>query len=154
VGFDELTQFSEGQYTYLFSRLRRPSTGPLASVPLRMCSASNPGGIGHGWVKKRFPIDGQPRGRRVFVPAKIADNPHLDVEGYRASLSHLQPMLRRQLEEGDWQVAEGLAFPEFRLQVHCVEAFPVSAHWQRFEFMDHGIANPCAWFIAPTAQGG
>jgi hypothetical protein len=69
IGFDELTEFEEGQYTYLFSRLRRPSAGPLATVPLRMCAASNPGGIGHGWVKKRFPIDGKPRERRVFIPA-------------------------------------------------------------------------------------
>jgi hypothetical protein len=111
VGFDELTEFSEAHYTFLFSRLRRPSEGPLASVPLRMCAASNPGGIGHGWVKKRFPIDGKPRGRRVFIPAKIADNPHLDTNAYRASLARLSPTLQRQLEEGDWTVAEGLAFP-------------------------------------------
>lgn len=154
VGFDELTQFEEGSYRYLFSRLRRPASGPLAAVPLRMCSASNPGGIGHGWVKKRFPIDGEPRGRRVFIPAKIDDNPHLDVDGYRASLSHLEPTLRRQLEEGDWQVAEGLAFPEFRPSIHVVEAFPIPAHWQRFEALDHGIANPCAVLMCATDEQG
>jgi hypothetical protein len=155
VGFDELTQFSESQYTYLFSRLRRPSSGPLASVPLRMVAASNPGGIGHGWVKKRFPIDGQPRaGNRVFIPAKIADNPHLDRDLYRASLAHLAPTLQRQLEHGDWAVAEGLAFPEFRREVHVLEPFPVPASWFRFEFMDHGIGNPAAWYIAATDEVG
>jgi hypothetical protein len=154
IGFDELTEFAEGQYTYLFSRLRRPSQGQLATVPLRMCAASNPGGIGHGWVKKRFPIDGKPRGRRVFVPAKIADNPHLDTKAYRASLARLNPTLQRQLGEGDWTVAEGLAFPEYRGEVHCVHEFPVPAHWRRFEFMDHGIANPCAWYIAAMDEAG
>jgi predicted phage terminase large subunit-like protein len=58
VGFDEGTQFSEGQYRYLFSRLRRPSgltdSDPLARVPLRMRMASNPGDRGHAWVKARF----------------------------------------------------------------------------------------------------
>lgn len=51
IGFDELTQFEERQYRYLFSRLRRTSD---IDVPLRMRSASNPGGIGHEWVRHRF----------------------------------------------------------------------------------------------------
>jgi Terminase large subunit, T4likevirus-type, N-terminal len=152
IGFDELTEFTEAQYTYLFSRLRRPSEGELAAVPLRMCAASNPGGIGHGWVKKRFPIDGKPRGRRVFIPAKIADNPHLDTDAYRASLARLSPTLQRQLEEGDWTVAEGLAFPEWRREVHVVPEFPVPPHWHRIEFMDHGVANPTAWYVAATDE--
>ena len=42
-GFDELTQFSETQYRYLFSRLRK---SPGLAVPLRMRAASNPGGQG------------------------------------------------------------------------------------------------------------
>ena len=57
IGFDELTSFSEWQYTYLFSRLRTTKDNP---VPLRMRSASNPGNRGHDWVKERFLI-GQPR---------------------------------------------------------------------------------------------
>jgi hypothetical protein len=123
-------------------------------VPLRMCAASNPGGIGHGWVKKRFPIDGRRRGRRVFIPAKIGDNPHLDTRAYRASLARLNPTLQRQLEEGDWSVAEGLAFPEWRREIHCVLEFPVPPHWNRWEFMDHGISNPAAWYVAAADEAG
>src|ERR1035437_2278059 len=84
VGFDELTQFDEIDYTYLLSRLRRPSTGPLSTVPLRMRAAANPGGRGHKFVKRRF-IENQPNPddtedtpercqARVFVPAKLVDN--------------------------------------------------------------------------------
>lgn len=58
VAFDELSQFTESQYAYLFSRLRRPSDLSdflaLAQVPLRMRSASNPGGKYGEWVKKSF----------------------------------------------------------------------------------------------------
>lgn len=54
IGFDELTQFTEWQYRYMRSRCRRPAEGILAGGPLRVYSASNPGGIGHGWVKKYF----------------------------------------------------------------------------------------------------
>jgi hypothetical protein len=39
IGFDELTQFKESSYTYLFSRLRRLKD---SDIPLRMRSASNP----------------------------------------------------------------------------------------------------------------
>ncbi len=51
IGFDELTNFTETQYRFLFSRLRRTNS---INVPLRMRSASNPGGVGHDWVKTRF----------------------------------------------------------------------------------------------------
>lgn len=136
-GFDELTQFTERQYTYLFSRLRRLSG---QNVPLRMRSASNPGGIGAEWVQQRFiPDNWLPEyGRdlaviekdgRAFVPAKLVDNPHLDQESYEQSLSELDEVTRAQLLEGDWQVRErGNIFPMF-------EDGPLSRHvitWSEF----------------------
>ena len=51
VGFDELTQFPENQYNYLHSRLRKLKD---SDIPIRMRGASNPGGIGHDWVKKKI----------------------------------------------------------------------------------------------------
>jgi len=57
IGFDELTHFTEDQYTYLFSRCR---TVDPAMVCYTRASA-NPGGTGHAWVKKRF-IDKVPAG--------------------------------------------------------------------------------------------
>jgi predicted phage terminase large subunit-like protein len=96
VGFDELTQFPEKQYRYLFSRLRRIQG---VDVPLRMRAASNPGGIGHEWVRQRF-IDGRSDGR-VFVPARLDDNPSLDRAQYLESLSELDPVTKAQLLNGD-----------------------------------------------------
>jgi predicted phage terminase large subunit-like protein len=104
VGFDELTQFTESQYSYLFGRLRR-RTG--TEVPLRMRAASNPGGVGHDWVKKRFLTDED--AERLFVPARLEDNPHLDAESYEQSLKRLDPVTRRQLRYGDWDIhADGV----------------------------------------------
>lgn len=100
IGFDELTQFTSTQYTYLFSRCRRSQAVKDAGVPLRVRSASNPGGEGHEWVKHRFFTE-KDKGR-VFIPAKLADNPHLDVEAYRESLAELPLVERLQLEDGDW----------------------------------------------------
>lgn len=101
VGFDELTQFTETQYRYMFSRVRR---GQAETVPLRIRAASNPGNIGHDWVKARFIQGGADD--RAFVPAKLTDNPHLDQESYLTSLAQLDQVTRQRLEKGDWDVSD------------------------------------------------
>lgn len=97
IGFDELTQFTEFQYLYMRSRLRRLAT---SSIPIRVRSATNPGGKGHQWVRRRFISDKDPS--RVFIPATLDDNPYLDRESYREQLEHLDPYTRAQLLHGDW----------------------------------------------------
>lgn len=116
IGWDELTHFPEAWYRLLFSRLRQPNSGPLSEVPLKMRGASNPGNAGHKWVKRRL-IDRTPDPedetdtlekchKRIFVPAKLDDNPGLDRKGYRESLSNLDEETRAQLEDGDWDARE------------------------------------------------
>lgn len=117
IGFDELTHFTELQYTYMFSRIRKPqdSTGrdPLAQVPLRIRGATNPGGPGHVWVKKRFI---KPMGeradepddptKRIFIPSKLDDNPSVDAETYKEALAAVDDATRAQLVDGDWDARE------------------------------------------------
>jgi predicted phage terminase large subunit-like protein len=103
IGFDETTQFLESQYRFLFSRLRRLSDFP---IPLRMRCASNPGNIGHDWVKRRFLEEGPNKGR-VFIPAKLDDNPNLDRATYIESLRELDPITRKQYLDGDWTARHG-----------------------------------------------
>lgn len=110
IGWDELTQFTETQYTYLFSRCRRPSdlsaNSALAAVPLGIRAASNPGGVGHEWVKTRFKIDreGGHDPLRPFIPARLEDNPSLDAVTYEQSLAVLDLVTRSQLRYGDWDI--------------------------------------------------
>ena len=100
IGMDEVTEIRESDYRYMFSRLRRPSSGALSKVPLRMRAATNPA---PNWVRQRFIVEGRQYGR-VFVPSKLSDNPGIDAESYRRSLAELDPIERRRLEEGDWWV--------------------------------------------------
>lgn len=132
IAVDELTQHTEFRYTYLSSRLRRPTTGPLASVPLRLRGATNPGNKGHEWVKKRFlppafleSRDPERYGRqwyhggRFFVPSRLRDNPALDAVTYeRDSLSRLLPVVQAQLKEGDWKAHAGGHFKEEWLRTY------------------------------------
>lgn len=107
VAYDELTQFTMSQYRYLFSRTRRRSTDV---VPVRMRSASNPGGVGHQWVKDRF-IDAKKRHPSArFIPATLDDNRGIDRDDYRRSLDELDPLTRDQLLRGDWDAIEGGRF--------------------------------------------
>ena len=102
IGWDELTQFTESQYRFMFSRHRRLRE---SAIPLRVRAASNPGGDGHDWVKARFvspPPDAS--GRRLFIPAKLSDNPHVDAEDYTETLGEMHPYEREQLLNGDWDV--------------------------------------------------
>ena len=105
IGFDELTGFTESQYTFLFSRLRRSKE---SDIPLRMRSASNPGDVGHEWVKARFitpsPEQMEAEGRS-FIPAYLEDNPFIDQEGYDESLSRLDPVTREQMRHGNWDAS-------------------------------------------------
>jgi predicted phage terminase large subunit-like protein len=98
IGMDEVTEIREQDYRYLFSRLRRPSSGPLSQVPLRMRSASNPA---PNWGRQRFIVEGQEQ-NRIFVPSRLTDNPGIDAESYRQALQTLDPIERRRLESGDW----------------------------------------------------
>lgn len=98
IGMDEVTEIREGDYRYLFSRLRRPVSGPLSEVPIRMRAASNPA---PNWVRQRFIVEGKTE-NRIFVPSLLTDNPGIDALSYRRSLQALDPLERRRLEEGDW----------------------------------------------------
>ena len=98
IGMDEITEIRESDYRYMFSRLRRPPSGPLSKVPLRMRCATNPA---PNWVRQRFLVEGKEKGR-IFIPSMLTDNPGIDPASYRAMLAELDPIERQRLEFGDW----------------------------------------------------
>lgn len=115
IAIDELTLHTEKRYRFMFKPLRKPVNGPLAKVPLRMRAATNPGGIGHDFVKKRWALGNSPKENRhptaLFVPAKLSDNKNLDVEGYKkSSLAELDEITRQQKEFGNWDAVPGGRF--------------------------------------------
>ena len=151
IGFDELTSFTEFQYDYLRSRCR--TSDP--TLRKYIMSASNPGNVGHGFVKRRF-IDVAPPNTlyrdpqtgltRMFIPARVYDNPVLmenDPE-YVKRLESLPEQERRALLEGDWDVFAGQFFREWRRDIHVIEPFKLNELWKRFICMDYGYAEPAA----------
>ena len=179
IGFDELTQWaSPYAWNYMRSRLRSADR----NLPLYMRATTNPGGSGHQWVKKMF-IDPSPAGKafwatdefgetitwpkghsregeplfkRRFIPATLFDNPYLAGDGmYEANLLSLPEHQRRQLLEGDWDINEGTAFPEFNRKIHVIEPFDIPHNWPRFRACDYGYGSYSGvlWFtVAPDDQ--
>jgi hypothetical protein len=159
VGFDELTQFSESMYRYLFSRIRRLKD---VEIPLRMRAASNPGGTGAEWVQARFvpedwtPLDGRElkpveKENRAFVPARLQDNPHLDRVEYEQSLAELDEVTRAQLLEGDWQVRH-------RGNIYPMWSDGYNGHhvitWSQFASVFKSSRIPSHWFGAVGQDWG
>ena len=114
VGFDELTQFTERQYTYLHSRLRKLKK---SNIPIRMRAGTNPGGRGHEWVKQKFILGDVP-----FIPSSYLDNIHLDTVEYTKSLEKLDELTKRQLMHGDWDavITKGLLISLERLNQNVI----------------------------------
>lgn len=154
IGFDELTQFDEASYLYLFSRLRK--SGDM-KVPLRMRAASNPGDMGHAWTKSRFLTPEASEAGRVFIPAKVDDNPHIDQREYLNSLWQLtggDEVTYKQLRYGDWDAFAGQVFNEWNPEAHICKPFEIPKGWMRFRSMDWGFATPyCVHWWAVDHDG-
>ena len=100
IGIDEASQIPSHQLRYLHSRIRKAIDDP---IPLRYRLASNPGDLSHDWLKDTY-VNGADGHNVVYLPGLMIDNPGLAVEEYRKQLAHLDPVTRKQLEEGDWDV--------------------------------------------------
>ncbi len=159
IRFDELTHFTRSQYIYLLSRVRGAN-----DFPKQIKSTTNPGGIGHGWVKERFispagsreGFIGEDGMDRIFIPSLLDDNPFLTRTDpdYKRRLLALPKRERRALLDGDWDIFEGQYFTEFSHDRHVIEAFEIPASWRRYRTIDYGLDRlACLWVaIAPDGN--
>lgn len=162
----------EERYMKLIGSLR----SKFEDIPTQVLLTANPGGPGHGWLKRRFidardyngvpsepykefDPDGKGRRSRIYIPALIDDNPVLleSDPGYMDYLESLPPALRRAWRYGDWQAFEGAVFSEFRTMrvpgeppeaCHVVAPEPVGRYCPRWMSLDWGYSHNCAalWF--------
>lgn len=162
--FDELTSFEQTIYDFLKTRMRAKKS--LGVVPI-VRSATNPGNIGHGWVKKMF-VDAGPymsiqtqeiysealhktkKVRTQYIPALAMENPFI-TEDYIFELEQKPEALRNALLNGDWDSFEGQVFTEFtnkpehyidRIGTHVIEPFEIPLWWKRYVSFDHGYSRP------------
>jgi hypothetical protein len=172
IGWDELTSFTEFQYSYLsYSRCRTSDS----NLPAIVRSASNPGNIGHGWVRAKF-VEPAPYGtiirdkrsgqKRIFIQSLATDNKHLmkaDPE-YVRRLEMLPEAEKRAKLYGDWWTFSGQVFDDWRVEPfgdepsnarHVIPAFSIPEYWPRIVATDWGY-SAMAWTgwaaAAPTGR--
>lgn len=157
IRFDELTHFTEYQYLYMLSRVRG-----VNGYPKQVKSSTNPGGIGHEFVKRRFIDAGTPmrewkaeHGTRLYIPAKVQENSFLmrDDPEYVKRLQNLPEMERRALLDGDWDIFAGQYFSEWRRDIHVTEPFSIPAWWRRYVALDYGFDMLAVLWIAVDDGG-
>ncbi len=152
---EELTRNEEQTFEDLRNRLRYPGVEEV-----KFMGATNPGGIGHGWVKKYF-IDkttGDPEQERFFyVHANVYDNQFIS-ESYIKQLEALPEQKRKAYLEGSWDVFAGQYYPEFNRRSHVCNPFMPSrlpnGKLQNVIVggMDWGRVDPFAFYLAEVAR--
>lgn len=166
LGIDELTSFTEFQYTYLRGRVRCTLDVPEQwkhKIPGIMC-ASNPLGIGHEFVKRVF-VDycgGKKGGMRrapakdggmlrQYIPAVMTDNPTLSKEdpGYSARVESMPEPYRTAYKDADWDVVFGAMFA-FNQRDHVEKPMPVPENAPLLFTFDDGFGAPFSmgwWWV-------
>lgn len=153
---DELTHFSEFQYLYMMSRLRS-----RVGLKTLMRAGTNPGNIGHMWVKGRFvdvarekiyreriEIGGEVHEKtRYFLPANLHDNTLMPAQQrleYELWLSQLPEAEREMLMNGNWDYVPGAAFGELNRKTHAYNPYdhPVPRWAKIFMSYDFGFGKP------------
>ncbi len=163
IGIDELTLFTLKQWQYLTSRNRCPVP---ATFP-NMAGATNPGNIGHAWVKALWldkrPAPGMERAEEYdpadyeFIRALVWDNPiYARDANYLKTLNALPRHLRQAFLEGDWDVFAGQYFDIFDPARHVarVERLGLERWWPRWISIDWGFQHPSAVYWHAAAPDG
>jgi phage terminase large subunit len=155
VFIDQAEQFTEFQLRYISSRVRRSNP----DLPAVYRLSANPGGVSHTYLRKRYIepareghvllIDKITNTSRMFVPAKLEDNPHLEENDpdYRNRLQLLPESERAAKISGDWFTFSGQKFSEFRFAripgepdnaLHICQPFLIPPFWPRVLAIDWG----------------
>ena len=144
--FDELTQFTEYQFTYLSWSVRNTKNYFKTFI----AASANPGGVGHHFVKRLFVdwlLDEEEQAQTwEFIPATVFDNPHIidNDPGYIRKLNNLPEDERKALRDGDWEAFAGQYFNEFSKTLNVIEPFKIPWNWRKIICLDY-------WYSAPSA---
>lgn len=156
---DELTHFTEYIYRFLRNRVRLGGLQVPDHLKEKLpfiLAASNPGSLGHQWVKATFVNYAPPYDVRLtedkeggmlrqYIPARMDDNPTgmKNDPGYIKRLEGLgNESLVRAMKDGDWDIVAGAAFEKLSRTVHMLRPFEIPKHWTKFTCMDWGTARP------------
>ena len=157
LAIDEAGQWTEAMFRQLLGSNRSSRSG----IAARTILTGNPGGIGHGWLKRIF-IEKRFNPREngsdyAFIQALVDDNEALmenDPKYVRKLESEPNEALRKAYRYGSWDIFAGQFFSEINSEIHLVSPFAIPDHWLKFGAYDYGYNHPASfgWF-ANDADG-
>ena len=153
IAIDEATQLYERAFAVLAASLRGAN-----AFPKRMYLTCNPGGVGHGWVKRLFIDRAYREGENAedyrFIPARVYDNAPLMESNpdYVKQLEMLPEELRRAWLFGEWDVFAGQFFTEFDERIHSAH-LTLPKITEKYCALDYGLDMLAALFIAVDENG-
>ena len=148
IAVDELTKDPKEVFDFLRTRMRWANLEQT-----KFLAGTNPGGIGHAWVKDlwfnhKFEPGEQEKDLFYFIPARATDNPNLP-ESYYLALAGLPEKMRKAYVDGNWDIFEGMYFTEWDRNKHIEVPFKIPESWQKFRSIDpsgrSGITS-CHWY--------
>src|SRR5258705_4272040 len=149
IGVEEATTLTERKYRDISTccRTARPDFRP------RIYSTTNPGGVGHEWYKRLFIIlrTGDPQ--TSFVSAKLSDNRFTNAD-YQRQLAQLVGWQRRAWLDGDWDIAAGQFFTQFRQEIHVRDDFDERRAKRWIGALDYGFSHYPVFLPAAQAADG
>ena len=138
IGIEEATTLTSRKYRDIVTccRSSKPGWRP------RVYSTTNPGGVGHAWFRTAYVVPFQRRLETStrFIPATVDDNSFTNPE-YRSTLARLSGWQRRAWLDGDWDIAAGQFFTNFRREIHVLKDFDTSRATEWFAALDHGFTH-------------
>lgn len=109
----------------------------------RIYLTTNPGGVGHAWFKRDFvtPFRSQTEGMTRFVPSLPDQNAFLDSEYIRTNLDTLTGWKLRAWRYGDWDIAAGQYFTNWRQDLHVIPKMEPVRGWPVWCALDYGFTH-------------
>lgn len=150
ICIEEATTLTESKYKTLRDSNRTSKQG---FRPRIYCS-TNPGGVGHGWFKKRFIAPARERTETDtrFVFATVDDNAFID-DGYISKLEDNTGWKLKAYRYGDWDIAAGQFFSNWRHDA-VVKVIGSPHKWQTlWAAMDYGFTHPTCVYLMGEEDG-
>jgi phage terminase large subunit len=152
IVIEECTQLDFDKFQRIDGSLRTSRTDGWRTVMYLTC---NPEGVGLQWAKRLFVQpwkNGEESMRHRFIFSTYKDNKFTDPD-YVTYLEDLEGPLGKAWREGDFDVFEGHAFPNWMRDRHVIKPFPIPSYWKVWLGIDDGYAEPfCTLWLTKDPQ--
>lgn len=156
IAVEEATTLTRNKYNDIQTCCRTSKRGWRP----RMYSTTNPGGIGHAWYRAKFiiPFKAGKETTTRFIPSLVGDNPWNNPD-YVKILDKLTGWKRRAWFEGDWDIAAGQYFTNFRATSreaggHLEDSFDPNKAKEWILALDHGFNHYTVILLGAVCDDG